>query len=118
MGEHNALALAGGAGGEDDGCEILGSHNDILIFCIALCKELLALGYVLREIGNIEEGVHGSTYLFYLLDGRSIVLRIEDSFALTLVELDCQILCGKLGIERNADYLSEKIREECDYPLI
>ena len=118
VGEHNSLALAGGAGSENDGREILGSHNDIFIFCIALCEELLALCYVLREIGDIEICIHGSTYLFYLLDCRSIVLGIEDSLALALVELNGKILCRKLGVKRNADYLSEKVRKKRDYPLI
>ena len=116
--EHNALALAGGAGGENDGCEIIGRYDDILILGVAVRKELLALIDVLLEIGDIEICIHGSTYLFYLLDCRSIVLGIEDSLALALVELNGKILCGKLGVKRNADYLSEKVRKKCDYPLI
>ena len=118
MSEHNALALAGGAGGENDGCEVIGRYDDILILGVAVRKELLALIDVLLEIGDIEICVHGSAYLFYLLDCRSIVLGIEDSLALTLIELNGKILCRKLGVKRNADYLTEKIRKKRDYPLI
>ena len=118
MSEHNALALAGGAGGENDGCEVIGRYDNILILGVAVRKELLALIDVLLEIGDIEICIHGSTYLFYLLDCRSIVLGIEDSLALALVELNGKILCRKLGVKRNADYLAQKVREECDYPLI
>lgn len=116
--EHNSLALAGGAGSENDGREILGRYDDILILGVAVRKELLALIDVLLKIGDIEICVHGSTYLFYLLDCRSIVLGIEDSLALALVELNGKILCRKLGVKRNADYLSEKVRKKRDYPLI
>lgn len=116
--EHNSLALAGGAGSENDGREILGRYDDILILGVTVRKELLALIDVLLKIGDIEICIHGSTYLFYLLDCRSIVLGIEDSLALALVELNGKILCRKLGVKRNADYLSEKVRKKRDYPLI
>ena len=36
--EHNSLALAGGAGSENDGREILGRYDDILILGVAVRK--------------------------------------------------------------------------------
>ena len=118
MGKHDAFALAGRAGSENNRRKIIGGYLDIFILSITIGDKLFALGYIFLKIGNVKIMLHRNADLFYLLDLRGIMLGIHDGLALALVELNCEILRGQLGIERHADYLPEKICEESDNPLI